>query len=382
MDTAWRFVRDKLFYPPSGLIYDHAVKDRAEEFPSPEEIRRGYPNPCGYTTGMEDGMIHGATMLDACLCRFAKKGDKETAEFARDLLCGMLRTAESAEDGFIPRAVSPIDSKSYYTDSSRDQYTMLFFALHRYLHSPLCTGEDRERIARVTAATAYRAERNVRPETGYDMLRADGGPTLVTTMWGDSLGNHEYLRLPMLYLTAWEAAGDPHFLDLYHAIREKAYEKSLPMTSYWHLYALQQMQASVLICCEADTDPLWKAKYLSLMHKVADYTAGKADWVRNNLRKHTLFNEPQCPFRECPAEPNTRYARLGVDCVSLSRRDADTFFTMQDAANLVIIQSMVPGRQTDTASLRVFAEAFAQIDFSRHERAVPVHYLDAYYRSI
>ena len=62
MDTAWRFVRDKLFYPSSGLIYDHAVKDRAEEFPSPEEIRRGYPNPCGYTTGMDPRRHHAGCM--------------------------------------------------------------------------------------------------------------------------------------------------------------------------------------------------------------------------------------------------------------------------------------------------------------------------------
>ena len=256
-ELAWNFVRERLYYPATGLIYDHVVSGRVRDFPDAADIRRGYPNPSGYGTGMEDGMLQGAAMLDACLCRHEKTGDPEAAVFARELLRGMLRTAELSADGFIPRAVSPADGVSYYTDSSRDQYTMLFFALHRFLRSALCTEADRAAIARTAEKTARRAERNVRAETGFDLLRADGGPSLVTTMWGDSLGNHERLRLPMLYLVAWEAGGGTHFLELYRAIREEAYAKSRPMCRCWHLYALHQMQASVYVCREADPDAGW-----------------------------------------------------------------------------------------------------------------------------
>ena len=48
LEDAWHFVRKNLFDPDTGLIYDHVIRNRKEEFPTPEEIRRGYPNPCGY----------------------------------------------------------------------------------------------------------------------------------------------------------------------------------------------------------------------------------------------------------------------------------------------------------------------------------------------
>lgn len=142
----------------------------------------------------------------------------------------------------MPRAVSVEDGKTHYPDSSRDQYTMFAFAMHRYLTSTLCTPSEKDAIATAAVAIAGRAEKNITPETGYDMLTDDDRPTLVTVMWGDTLGNHEYLRLSMLYLLAYESSGDGYWLNKYSKIREEAYQKSLPMSErYWALYTLQQM---------------------------------------------------------------------------------------------------------------------------------------------
>ena len=115
IDKAFLYVRDNLFSEKTCLIYDHIVNGREDEFPTPSEIGELYPNPCGYTTGMEDGMISGGTMLDACLLKYERENDPAAAEFSRKLVCGMLNCAESAKtEGFLPRAVSPADGKSLY----------------------------------------------------------------------------------------------------------------------------------------------------------------------------------------------------------------------------------------------------------------------------
>ena len=82
------------------------------------------------------------------------------------------------------------------------------------------------------------------------MLQEDGSPSLVTKLWGESLGNHEVMRLPMIYMFAYEISGDSHWLGKYEGIIDEALDRSLPMARYWHLYALQQMQVSTLLCYE------------------------------------------------------------------------------------------------------------------------------------
>ena len=233
MEDAFEYVRYRLFSEKTCLIYDHVIRGREAELPTVKEILTAFPDPCGYSTGMEDGMINGATMLDACLIKYEREKDEAAAKFAKKIVQGMLDCASSAKsEGFLPRGVSIEDGKTHYPDSSRDQYTMFAFGMHRYMTSALCSASERERIAKITVAIARRAEKNVIPENNYDMLTDDGGPTLVTTMWGDTLRNHEYMRLPMLYLIAYEASGDEYWRKKYEAIREEAYRKSLPMGKY------------------------------------------------------------------------------------------------------------------------------------------------------
>ena len=161
----------------------------------------------------------------------------------------------------LPRSVILQDGEGHYIDSSRDQYTMFVYGAYRYVHSDICESREREALARVLTGFARRAEQNVTKENGYDLRRDDGGNSLNCVMWGNELGNHEYCRLPAIYLAAWDISGEEHWLELYRKIREEAYRKSLPMTEYWHLYTLQQMQAALYVCREADPDWGWKQKY-------------------------------------------------------------------------------------------------------------------------
>ena len=384
IDEAFEYVVNSLFSEKTCLIYDHIVNGREHKFPSAEEIARRYPNPCGYSTGMEDGMINGATMLDACLIRYEKEGDTTAASFAGKLVRGMLGCIFSAKsEGYVPRALSPQDGKSYYPDSSRDQYTMFAFGMHRYLNCPLCSDAEKKDIEKAAVAVARRAEKNITAENKYDMLTDDGRPTLATVMWGDKMGNHEYLRLPMIYMLAYESSRDEYWLEKYLEIRQEAYEKSLPMTGYWALYTLQQMQASILVCHDVDPDESWRVKHASLMNAVAEYAESIAENIRKKVEARQNYNAAQKSFRDLETVPSPRFAKLGYEeSLSVLRPDTTEFFTLQDSAQVAIISKLAPGRKTSEKAVALLADSFAKIDLSKHERNLPIYFIDGYYRSI
>lgn len=381
ISMAWSYIVNNVYNPNTKLIYDHKHARDLSHFPTPEEVEMAYPNSCGYSVGMEDGMINGGTMIDACLCRYEKDGDEAALNLAHDLLSGMLNCVECARtEGFVPRGVTPYDGKTCYVDSSRDQYTMFAFGVHRMFKGGYCTEEEKSRIKNALVSVAKRAEKNVVPQTDYDMLRDDGGKTLVNIMWGDTLGNHEYLRLPMIYALAWEVSGDNHWLQMYKCYREEAYEKSLEMAEYWHLYALQQMQVSILVCMESETDEVWKERYLLLMNMVADYVVGLTGKVKADIDAHTNYNEKHIPFRQVHMAESQRIKELGLPCLTPEYEDSEEFFLLQDAANIIIVNSLVPGRNTPEDAKNLYWKAFDKIDFELHERVVPVHFLEGYYR--
>ena len=383
IDAAFEYVKDSLFSEKTNLIYDHIIKGRENEFPTANEISAVFPNPGGYSTGMEDGMINGGTMLDACLLKYEHEKDEVAADLARKLVKGLLNCTFSAKsEGFVPRGVSIEDGRSHYPDSSRDQYTMFSFGLHRYLSSSLCTSEEKEQIARATVNIARRAEKNVTSANNYDMLNDDGNPTLVTVLWGDTLDNHEYMRLPMLYLMAYEAGGDSYWLEKYKEIREEAYVKSLPMIEYWALYSLQQMQASILVCYDVDPDNEWKNRYLALMNTVADYTEGLTDKVHERMESYENYNQPQPSFREIETRPTDIFDKLGYkDSLLINRPDSTEFFALQDCAQISIITKLVPHRNNCDKAVKLLSDAFNKIDLSIHERNLPLYFIDGYYRS-
>lgn len=383
MNDVFVFIKDLLFLEKTGLIYDHIIKDREEEFPTAAEIASAFPNPCGYATGMEDGMINGGTMLDACLIKYKNENDNSAAEFARKLFNGMLNCAFKAKsEGFLPRGVSPEDGCSHYFDSSRDQYTMFAFAMHRYLNSDLCSPEDRERIKNAAVSIARRAERNVTEKTKYDMLTADGKTTLVTKLWGDDLSNHEYFRLPMLYLLVFESSGDEYWFNKYIALRDKAFEKSLPMQKeYWALYSLQQMQCSILLCHDVEIDVKWKEKYILLMNKVADYTEDITDYIYEKIEKYNNYNAPQPSFRNLKLNVSECFLDLGYEkAFKPHREDENEFFILQDGAQAAIIAGLVPKRMPKKKTQELLFKAFNKIDLSKHERNLPLYFFDGYYR--
>ena len=378
---AFQYIEKTLISSKTNIIYDHNIHKDPNEWPTPDECESSFPNPSGYGTGMEDGMISGGTMLDGCILLYKNAHDKKAADMARRIVSGMLGCAEAAKDeGFIPRALSPIDGKSHYIESSKDQFTLFVFGMHRYYNSSLCSEAEKIKIRDIAVKIAKRAEKNVNAENGYDILCENGAKTINAQMWGDSLGNHEYLRLPMIYLFAWEVSGIKHFLDLYTALREEAINRSLPMTSYWHLYAVHQMQLSARLCYDADPDKQWRDKILELMKAVNKYILSQTDRIRSLLKDKSAYNMPQAPFRECLMN-ETPHKKNNLPCQSPLRPDAEDYWTLQDAAVISIIYRMVPGTPIDPDALRLLYEAFDKIDFKMHQRSLPVHFFDALCRT-
>ncbi len=370
---AWEYIQDRLFYPPTRLLYDRPV-NTLDHFPTPNECAANDPNPCGYGTGMEDCMISGATMLETCLLQPATK---DSAAFAHQLADGLLRCAESAKSaGFLPRGLTPVDGKSHYIDSSRDQYTMFLYAMHLYQNSALCTDTDRRRIRTAILAMANRAKTNVTPENGYDLLREDGGRSLCSVIWGERIDNHEAHRLPMFYAAAYEVSGDKEWLERYLALRQDAMQQALPMKErYYHLYTLQQMLASLTVCRDIDPDPAWKAQYATLMQTVATYALSQVPNVEQKLRSRDNFNLIHGDFRRFPLREQTAPNEFKV-YQNRDPGDTDSFYLLQDAPNIVIACRMA-GLTPSPQALALCRYAFSLIDFDSHHRATPIHFLNA-----
>lgn len=382
-DIAYNFIKERLFLDKTKMLYDHVVVGKEQSFPTIKEIESSYPNPCGYSTGMEDGIISGATMIDALLIKYQKEKKEEVKVFVKKILSGMLDCAFSAkEEGFLPRALSVEDAKSHYEDSSRDQYTMFAFAMHRYINSQICTEEEREKIATAIINIAKRLYKNVTKENDYDMLTESGRKSLVTKMWGN-LDNHEYLRLPMIYLLAYEVSKDEFWLKEYESLRDIAYEKSLPMIDYWALYALQQMQVSVLLCYEIDPSKEWKQRYLSLMNVLLTHAEKMADDILKKIRTYKNYNQKQVSFRELVLTKQERFISLGYkDALYPNRTDIKEYFALQDGAQLSIITGLVPKTKISRKTLKLFKFAHSKIDYSLHESNLPIYFFDGYYRII
>ena len=370
------YIRDKLYFPGTHLIYDAAVGDPSN-LPTAEEATACFPNPCGYGTDMEDSMIHGGTLCEGLLTLFEKTGVQDYADFAVDLMEGLLRCAESARTpGFLPRSLCP-DGVSHYPDSSRDQYTLFTFAALRMFHSPVTPKPMKKRIQTALTNIADRAERLVTPENGFDLPREDGLPSLVCAMWGEKLGNHEIFRLPMLYLAAWSVSGDEHYLCLYKQYREEAFRRCLPMADYWHLYAVQQMQVSLWIAAHFDPEAAWRGRFAELMRTVADYALTQVEQVKQKLSAYPDVNFPYTPYRKLKRKERGGFPEKEKRYFSPQHVSIDAFWLLQDAANIPLIcglAGVIPSRE----AIDLYGSAYASIDLKRYTRAVPVHFLAAY----
>ena len=171
---AWERVWQSLFRPETGLFYDY-LSDLPDlgHLPTPEEIARCFPNPCGWGTGMEDGMLSAGAAMDILRLRRELGGDPDAGEMAEAVLSGICRAATvHGTPGFLARSVSPKDGRSCYLNSSRDQFTLGVYGAWRFLrHFPDAASAARDAVCELLASVARYCEKVVTPENRYDLLR-------------------------------------------------------------------------------------------------------------------------------------------------------------------------------------------------------------------
>lgn len=275
MDLAWNVVWDRFYLPRVRTFGDYLSsyeKGREQaHLPTAEEVKRQYPNPCGYSTGMEDGAILGGAMLSLLCDRYAVTGDENLREKAAEVFAGLRQCATvHGVKGYVARNVCPEDQTSVYINSSRDQVTHFVHGLWQYYRSPLPSDEVKAQIRAVLADVADRMIANVTPENDYDFLRADGQrcPLGICRMW--NVQAHEAARLPMIHAAAWDATGEERYRHEWRRYVAEAIEQSATPGEHKPAYALLQMQCSLEVLHELEPDAALKDDILKKMRHVRE----------------------------------------------------------------------------------------------------------------
>ena len=280
---AWERILKEFRSERTGLVYEYCHDgDSTRYLPTPEEIAKNFPVATGWNTGMEDSVLTGGPLLLAAMARNDEKAFKA-------LYPGFLRCATiSGKPGFLARSISPADGRSFYWDSSRDQYTLFVYTMWRIAGSGFATPAMKDEIKRVLRDVATYAESCMRPEHDFTLLRYDGKPGLVGKLWlsdptaeardpgngqpcFEGLMPHETQRLPMIYAAAHALTGDAHWRELELSCADDALRMAeTPEAEGVKTFSLFQKQISLRLLWECETDPSRKLRYLRLMRSTAD----------------------------------------------------------------------------------------------------------------
>ena len=269
-ESVWRRLRHTLFCPETGLVYDYVTsRDHSRRFahlPSPEEIALDFPNPCGWSTGMEDCALNGGFLLD--LLRFRREEDSDFARLAAE---GLIRCAEvHGTPGFVARGFSLRGKCSCYSNSSRDQFTLATYGMWRFLSGDgAIPARLRQRGVTFLRSVADYCERTVTPANASNLMRLDGRPAIVSTMW--NCAPHEMLRLPMIYGIAASVTGEPHYYELMRRYAAAGLRETLtmnPQAEWWDMPVIQ-MQLSLNFFAESGIAPELESDVRRAMHTAA-----------------------------------------------------------------------------------------------------------------
>lgn len=297
-------IESALFVPETGQFYDYLSEGELAHLPYPAEIAAGFPNPCGWGTGMEDAMLHAGSMIEV----YCRQKDSLRAE---RVLAGVRRAVTvHGVPGFVARAVSPRDGRSCYANSSRDQFTLAVFGAWRCYRAGICA----DTAAEILGLIAEYCRRSISPENGYNLLRLDGLPGVVSKM--RDVSSHEALRLPLIHAAA-AASGGGNFSAEDYALFESALRQTLamdPARNWWDIELVQQ-QLSLVVLLECGLFRRYEKDIRRAIRTTAEYSLPRfaalvataenftGDWciANANWRKLPLRIEDCClsPDGEC-----------------------------------------------------------------------------------
>lgn len=389
IDLAWDFVMNTLYNPKTKMIYDLlSGKEGAwgfEHLPTLEEIEANVPNPCGWGTGMEDCNLSGWSMIEAICARYAATGDESLRALSDDLFDGLYLCATvSKKKGFLARGVSPIDGKSHYINSSRDQYTHWAYMGVGFYNSPLCSKAQKRKIEKVLVSFAEAAEREVTEENEYSLLREDNKPSWICEMYGDEtvMHPHEYFRLPMIYIGAYAVTKDEHWWDKYAEYREWGLSGSEKITKKEILdvpycYALLQMQYSLRLAYDYEKDERYKTRLYNLMRKIAENTPRHTVDAMEKLPS-LVYKTDLRGWREIPASCIKVHHGRGWYMQTPDANDL-TFRILRNGAEGLLISTLCPKYAPPQEQIAAFEKIVNTVDFAKASIYWPLLYCDAYW---
>ena len=398
---AHRSLMERFFWPKTGLFYDYRTGEGEEGLigcmPTPEEIVANKPCKTGWGTGMEDSVLNGGPFLVSAIDRWETTGEQEAKEDARKVFRGLASMAGvGGVEGFLARSISPKDGKSFYPNSSRDQYTLFVYSVWRYLHSGLSTDDERKSCRKMLVGIARFMERTVTKESGWKFANVDGTPGMVAQMWTDcpgvktgsvggtdyfgGIGSHEALRLPMIYAAAFDASGDVHWREQELKYADDGLKMAEGGWSETGLaYALFQAQVSHRLLWELERDADRKARYLALMRRNAGFAAGEAQRV---LKAYAALGEKVNVYgtnwRQLPTRKTWEDAN---QTMTIAREDfAAAGSCIREAAECVLNALLCPGETVPDVCHQAFDAVFAHMDYGRTTVSVGMaHALMAYW---
>ncbi|QEF98421.1 hypothetical protein Mal15_24730 [Stieleria maiorica] len=383
MGQAWEVVWGRFFHPDSQTFMDYLSSyepgEELAHLPTAEEVGRQYPNPCGYSTGMEDGMILGGAMLSTLCDRFAVTGETNLREDAARVFAGMRRCATvHGVPGFVARNVCIEDGQSVYINSSRDQYTHFVHGLWKYYRSPLPDEATKTEIAGILADVAERMIEFVTPENNYDFCRADGTrcPLGICRMW--NVQAHEAARLPMIYAAAWEATGRQRYRQLWRQYTAPAVEQSASPSEHSPAYALLQMQCSLEVLYELEPDEELKGKLLQTMQHVSSLAAPRLEHVMKAIAGKS---DEQLQM----LGPDWRKVQDWINQAGYMNPQwgpyREIWHVIREAGESALIPMMVDGAVIDERQMMQLNDIASRIDYRRCSSCGIVYHLAAYWKA-
>lgn len=388
IQNAWDVSFNKFFYEKTNMFYDYVSgkeESLTKHLPTLKEISENYPNPCGWTTGMEDCVLTGGPVLEAIVTEYELTGNLALKEVADKVYDGLYLCATvSKQRGFLARGVSHIDGKSHYINSSRDQYTHWIYCVLKFYHSALASETQKEQIKDILISFAEKAESDVTLDNDLSLLREDGKIGEVSEMfdvWG-----HETHRLPMIYMAAWVVSKNKHWLEKYHILRNRAtgvaerqFDLMKDKKQYPWCYAFLQMQYSVKLLYDYDEDEAYKKRY----KKILDYVASLMPYYVNagmkfvdELKEYSRPIEDWHGLKMCLGWTNRYGDKFCFPETNAFKKEA---VYLRNFAEAFMIMTMGEETEVLQKNLPKFKRACKKIDFNKATNYWPTLFVDAYW---
>ncbi len=383
MDQAWEAVWQRFFQKDVQIFADYlssyeAGKELAH-LPTADEVKRQFPNPCGYSTGMEDGMILGGAMLSILCDRYAVTGEKSLRDEMLQVFSGMrLAVTVHGVPGFVARNVCPEDQKSVYINSSRDQYTHFVHGLWKYYHSPLPDEAIKEEIRTILSAVADRMIAFVTPENNYDFCRADGErcPLGICRMW--NVQAHEAARLPMIYAAAWDVTKNSRYQREWRKYAAEAVEQSAKPDENKPAYALLQMQCSLEVLYELEPDAALKAKAEAVMKHVSELATRRTTKIWAQIKEKP-------PEAMAMLGPDWRTVPVWKDQKGYPNPQwgayREIWHITRELGESAIVPLMMGRPEISSEQMNLLGEAIMSFDYLHNSSCGLVYHLGAYWKA-